>query len=755
MEYKITVHSRSLFRRHAAFLLSQALFLLILLQNQASAQVVINELMADNQTVVGNDGEYPQWVELRNTTLAAVDLSDWSLTDAISTPRKFVFPAGTVVPGEGYLTVWLDSATSSPGLHAGFSIKKKSDDLTLFNSMASGSLQVDRIVFGLQPADVSIGRVPDGSPNWVLTTPTFELANQAIPLGAAVTNNLRINEIMANPSGGDDWFELYNTTTNYIGLAGLVFTDQASVVTNRAIPALSFIEPGGFIQFLADDLNNNDADHVDFKLGNSGDRVLLYQANRTTLIDRIDFGAQLNGVSIGRLPDGGTNIVQFTNAPATPAASNFQLLTDIIINEALTHTDPPLEDAIELYNPTAAAINIGGWWLSNAKDDPKKFRIPAGTTVAAGGYRVFYEWPGTIQGFNSNGFGTNRSFTLNSARGDQVYLHTADAAGNLTYFRASRSFGPAENGVSFGRYVTSDGRTEFVAMSRHTFGVSNPVSVTQFRAGAGLTNAYPKIGPLVISEIMYHPPDATPETDNTVDEYIELYNVSAGTVLLYDPAASTNTWRLRGVVDFNFPQNVQIDRGAYLVLVHFDPVLDAAQLAAFRSRYRVPDSVPIFGPYENKLQNGSGSVELLKPDPPQTRPPDLGLVPYVLVDRVKYSDELPWPVDADGTGAALERVRPEEYGNDPINWIAAVPSPGGQRIRIESIQRSGSTTTIRFNAIANSSYTLQSQPVLGGGGTGSNAWANVMGVAAQPTSVTRQVTDSTTLPRKYYRIVTP
>jgi hypothetical protein len=751
------VHSRSVIRRPALLVLVEALILLCLLQNQASAQVVINEVMADNETVVANDGVYPQWVEFRNTTLSPVDMSDWSLTDAVSTPRKFVFPAGTVVPGQGFLTVWLDNATTSPGLHTGFSVKEDSDDLTLFNSLATGSVLVDRIVFGLQPVDVSIGRVPDGSPNWVLTRPTFELANQAIPLGAAVTNNLRINEIMANPSGGDDWFELYNATTNYIGLSGLVFTDQAVGVTNRAIPALSFIGPGGFIQFLADDLNNNDADHVDFKLGNSGDRVLLYQANRVTLIDRIDFGAQLNGVSIGRLPDGGTNIVQFTNAPATPAASNFQLLTDVIINEALTHTDPPLEDAIELYNPTATAINIGNWWLSNSKDDPKKFRIPAGTTISAGGYRVFYEWPGTIQGFNSNGFGTNRSFTLNSARGDQVYLHTADAAGNLTYFRASRSFGPAENGVSFGRYVTSDGRTEFVAMSRHTFGVSNPVSVTQFRSGGGLTNAYPKIGPLVINEIMYHPPPRGASTDdNIVDEYVELYNVSPATVPLYDPAAPTNTWRLRGVVDFNFPQGVQIAPAGYVLVVNFDPVADTAQLAEFRSLYGVPETVQIFGPYENKLQNGSGSVELFKPDPPQTRPPDLGLVPYVLVDRVKYADEAPWPVAADGTGAGLDRVRPEEYGNDPINWIATTPTPGRPRIRIESVQRSGSTTTIRFNGIANHSYTLQSQTaILGGAGTGSNAWTSVTGVAAQPTSGTRQVTDSTTLPRKFYRVVTP
>ena len=49
----------------------------------------------------------------------------------------------------------------------------------------------------------------------------------------------------------------------------------------------------------------------------------------------------------------------------------------------------PLTDAIEVYNPTAAAIDIGGWVLSDSKGNFRKYRIPDDTMLPAGGYRVF------------------------------------------------------------------------------------------------------------------------------------------------------------------------------------------------------------------------------------------------------------------------------------------------------------------------------------------------------------------------------
>src|SRR6185503_12056343 len=111
---------------------------------------------------------------------------------------------------------------------------------------------------------------------------------------------------------------------------------------------------------------------------------------------------------------------------------------------------------------------------------------------------------------------------------------------------ATASFGPQENAVSFGRFETSIGE-DFVAMSNRSFGADNPATVTQFRTGLGATNPYPKVGPVVINEIHYHPPDIG-TNDNSQDELIELRNFSASAVSLFDPSFPTNTWRLRDAI---------------------------------------------------------------------------------------------------------------------------------------------------------------------------------------------------------------
>lgn len=108
----------------------------------------------------------------------------------------------------------------------------------------------------------------------------------------------------------------------------------------------------------------------------------------------------------------------------------------------------------------------------------------------------------------------------------------------------------------------------------------------------------------------------------------------------------------------------------------FDPVTDAAALAAFRARYGT-NSAPVLGPFAGRLDNAGEMVELWRPDTPQSPPrPDAGFVPYVLVDRVAYTDAAPWPEAADGGGASLQRTGPDAYGNEPLHWEAAAPNAG-------------------------------------------------------------------------------
>ena len=159
----------------------------------------------------------------------------------------------------------------------------------------------------------------------------------------------------------------------------------------------------------------------------------------------------------------------------------------------------------------------------------------------------------------------------------------------------------------------------------------------------------------MINEIHYHPAAGG-------DEFVELKNITATSVPLFDPAHSTNVWRFNGL-GYTFPTNTTLEANGLVVLVATDPVL-------FRAKYSVPTNVPVLGPYGGSLRDGGERLQLQRPDTPDTN----GL-PYIAVDEVHYN-RAQWPTAADGGGLSLQRIAAAAYGNDPTNWQAADPTPG-------------------------------------------------------------------------------
>lgn len=710
----------------------------------SAADIVLNEVQADNRATINHGGDHPDWLELFNNASAARDVGGMSLSDDPLAPRLFTFPTGTRIAGRGRLIVWCDDRTDASGLHTGFALNAEGQTLTLY---AAGTVvqTADSITFGPQIADLSIGRVPDGTGTWQLCQPTPSLANTAQPLGAAA--KLRINEWMAYTNSGDDWLELFNSDPAPVALGGLSLTDSLGVPGLSPIPALSFIGGGGWQLFWADEKTNRGAIHVNFKLSAGGESIGLYNGSQP--INTVTFAAQARDVSEGRLPDGTTTVVRFSDT-ASPGESNYLLLTHLVVNELLAHTDPPLEDAVELHNPTSSDLNISGWYLSNNRSAPRKYVVPNGTIVRAGGFHVFYEYQ-----FDPDPLDP-ASFTFNSAHGDEAVF--SQVVGDvLTGYRVYEKFPATANGVSLGRYATSTGY-DFTPLSRRTFGQDNPATLAQFRQGRGATNADPLVGPVVLSEIMYHPPDlvvGTTTNDNTLDEFIELRNLDHSSVPLYDPLNPGNTWRLRNGVDFRFPVNTTLTSQGHLLVVSFDPATNATALTAFRSTYAVPPSVPILGPYKGKLDNGGESVELARPDLPQEAPhPDAGFVPYIEVDRVHYQDTQPWPEGADGSGQSLQRLSPGEYGNDPANWFAGPPTAGrfGNQITLDSIRVAGAQVIIGFIAEAGRTYTVQ---YCNSATTG--AWQKLVSFPSTSQEKLREATDPLggSGQTRFYRLVSP
>ena len=287
--------------------------------NTTRINVVLNEIMAHNVSLANQDGVVGDWIELYNPSSGSVDLADLSLTDDPTTPRKWVFPVNSIIPAAGYRVIPSFVTTNAGYGNTGFGLKAEGGVVFLFDGMAHDGKLIDSVTYGLQAADQSIGRI--GSPGaWALTEPTPGAANTAAPLGNAAL--LRINEWMANPSSGADWFELYNPGTLPVALAECVLTDDPTKTNQPAIAPLSFIGtgPAGYQKFIADGTPDKGANHVAFKLASAGETIELRAAN-STVIDRVVFGPQRAGLSEGRFPDGSANVVVFTNS-ATPGAPN-------------------------------------------------------------------------------------------------------------------------------------------------------------------------------------------------------------------------------------------------------------------------------------------------------------------------------------------------------------------------------------------------------------------------------------------------
>lgn len=602
--------------------------------------ISLSEVMANNRQAVTNGGGKPDYIELRNTGSSPVDISGWSLSDDPTVPGKFTFPAGTSIGGGVFLVVWCDDEFSAPGLHTGFGLAASGQTVVLFQ----GTNIKDQVVFGPQAVDFPIGRLA-GDDAWRLIAPSPNATNAAVALGSK--SALRINEWLANPATGNDYFELYNDAAQPVEMSLLFLSDTPSQPQLSQIPPLSFIGPKGFTRFEAD--NDTGENHVNFGLSSNGDSIILTDNIGGATINSVTFGAQAQGVSQGRLTDGAAAIVSFPQTP-TPGASNY-LPTSIVINEALTNSTAPFEDAIELRNPTGGAVDIGGWFLSDDQSALKKFRIPDGISIGANDFRVFYE--------NQFDAGAN-AFSLSSG-GDELILSQADAGGNLTGFRQQVSFGAAAENVSFGR-ITTASEPEFWPLTARTFGQDSPATVEQFRTGTGAANATPKIGPLGITEIMYHPPDVG-GADNARDEFIEVANVSGS-------ALDVSGWRLKGDSDFTFAAGTTIAAQSYVLLVSFNPN-DSATLNGFRANYGISAGIPIYGPYSPKLANSTADVELAYPGTAVG-----GVTPFINVEKVDYADAAPWPTAPDGGGSALKRTSLTAIGNDAANWTAATPTPG-------------------------------------------------------------------------------
>jgi hypothetical protein len=520
----------------------------------------------------------------------------------------------------------------------------------------------------------------------VVSGTTWSALNEAVFEVGNIANKLRITEIMFHPANTNDpndpneeFIELKNIGAQTLNLNLVRFTKGISFT----FPDVN-LAAGQYIVVVKDvnaftaeyDGGVNITGQYTGSLDNAGERIRLEDALGQVILD-FEYKDGWRSIT-----DGDGYSLTLIN-PANPDANSWGYNDSwrasayvngspgwddsgiipnpgaIAVNEVMAHSHAGAPDWIELYNTTASAINIGGWYLSDSDANLLKYRFATGTTIPAYGYIVVYE--DVNFGSSASDPGRIIPFAL-SENGEMVCLASAlDGNSMLTGYREKEDFGASETGVSFGRYYkASTNSYNFVPMANST---------------QDYTNAYPKVGPIVITEIMYHPNwPASGSYTNDQYEYIELRNISGSPVTLYDSNENA-PWKFTDGIDYTFgspPDTVTIPAGGRILVVK-NPT-------AFNWRYPGLSAIT-YGPYDGKLDNAGERVQIGKPGDE-----DAGIRYYIRVDRVDYSDgshpggepgnvDL-WPTAADGQGKSLTRKYPNLYGNDPNNWQAATPTPG-------------------------------------------------------------------------------
>ena len=253
---------------------------------------------------------------------------------------------------------------------------------------------------------------------------------------------------------------------------------------------------------------------------------------------------------------------------------------------------------------------------------------------------------------------------------------------------------------------------------------------------------------LLVTEIMYAPPALGSWSGDDL-EFLELKNAGTNTLDLGTLSFATG-------ITFAFTNGTRLGPGQFFVL--------GRNAAGFGSRYQ---GVAVNGVYAGKLDNGGETLRLATA---------LGSTVFDLT----YSDHAPWPVGADGGGTSLQR-RSAANGNDPANWVAAIPTPGmdytdpnldsdGDGVpdwqeylagtdpanpldymKIDSASVAGSVgITLGFHAVANKTYTLQYTDALETG-----AWMKLADISAKSSNRNETINDAKFVTNRFYRLVTP
>lgn len=346
----------------------------------AQADLVINEIMASNQTVLEDPdeaGEYPDWLELHNPTGGAVSLDGLSLVKG-ETPDTVTFAItdGLSIPAGGFLLFYADDDPSQGPQHTNFRLNRELDKVGLYRGV-DASEEIDSRSFASQTTDVSEGRDPDGGATWgPLDRPTPGRSNRARP--PVIGSVLHTPDLPAAGTPIDitavisDEGTIVRATIIYSATGtGLMTVPMSAQGENRYAGTIPPQADGAIVSFYVTAEDND--------------------------------GEVAPDLTVERAP-----VRKFPIGFVMPTL----VINEVMADNVSTYEDPDdpgdYPDWIELFNTGDVPVSLRGLYLSDNEDNPTKFPLPAALSVLPGGRILFLADEDPEQGERHTNFKLNK-----------------------------------------------------------------------------------------------------------------------------------------------------------------------------------------------------------------------------------------------------------------------------------------------------------------------------------------------------------
>ena len=413
----------------------------------------------------------------------------------------------------------------------------------------------------------------------ITPTPPTSAATFTSAHGPLMIHEVLANNVSAVNVGGafPDIIELRNTSAAEIDLAGMSLTNDPAVKTKFVFPGGTVIPAGGFLLVYADGAVGTL--RTGFPLSEGGETIELYDtlAAGQTLLDTITFGHQPADYSIGRI---GGALDSWTLCTPTFGADNnritvFGAVSAVRLNEWLGNPDYQFdEDFIELYNPSAQPVALGGTRVTNDFINfPSLRTFPPLTYMAPSSFLRLNAVGSDADPKNS----TELPFKVDTSFGFLALIGQNGAIGDLVDVVSQAA-------------DTSTGRNPNGGVAYARFGLPTGLATPGASNTPPPANVLALMNQLRITELLFTPTNL---------EFVELYNLGPASLDL-------SGVRFTNGITYTFPAGTTLSSGAFLVVCR--------DRAAFQAQFG--PGIPLApGVFTGSLDNSGERIAFQPPAP--------------------------------------------------------------------------------------------------------------------------------------------